>query len=292
MRWVKLSVRTNATALDAVSATMEALGTGGTIFEPGPVAVGYLPADDRFEPAWESLRSTLAEMPASGIDPAPADITLNFVEDADWANAWKDHYHPIAVTSRITIAPTWEDYTPRSGELLILLDPGMAFGTGGHATTRLCLQALEALVSGGETVADIGTGSGVLAIGAALLGAARVAAVDADPVAVRAALENVEVNGLSERIAVRTGDRLNGASGPYDLVIANILPNVVSNLAADAHRKLVPGGIYLDSGLTLPYEEDVRAALEEAGFAIEGRWEEDHWVALAARKARNSRGGQ
>jgi ribosomal protein L11 methyltransferase len=94
----------------------------------------------------------------------------------------------------------------------------------------------------------------------------------------------VDVNGLSERIAVRTGDRLNGALGPYDLVIANILPNVVSNLAADAHRKLTTGGVYLVSGLTQPYEEDVRAALEEAGFAVEGRWEEDRWVALAARK--------
>lgn len=284
MRWVKISVRTNATALDAVSAVMESLGTGGTLFEPGPTAVGYLPADDRFEPAWDILRQRLAEMPAMGLDPSPGDVTITFVEDEDWATAWKAHYRPLRITDRITIAPTWEEYAASPGELVIRLDPGMAFGTGGHATTRLCLRALESLVRGGESVADVGTGSGVLAIGAALLGAARVDAVDTDPVAVHAAHDNVAVNALEDRVSLRTGDRLIGLAGPYDLVIANILPNVVSILAASAFQKLRPGGVYLVSGLTLPYEEDVLAALADAGFDPEARWEEDRWLALTARK--------
>jgi len=285
MRWVKMAVRTNPAALDAVSAAMEALGTGGTQFEPGPTAVGYLPADDRFEPAWDALRHHLSEMPAMGVDPAPADITLTFVEDEDWATAWKAHYRPLRITDRLTIAPTWEEYHPAEGEQVIRLDPGMAFGTGGHATTRLCLRALETLVRGGEVVADVGTGSGVLAIGAALLGASRVEAVDTDPVAVHAARENVATNDLEDRITLRTGDRLIGSAGPYDVVIANILPNIVSILAAGAFAKLKPGGVYLVSGLTLPYEEDVLAALEDAGFTPEGRWEEERWLALTGRKA-------
>lgn len=284
MRWVRIAVRTNPDALDAVSAAMESLGTGGTLFEAGPTAVGYLPADDRFEPAWDVLRERIAEMPASGLDPAPGDITLTFVEDEDWATAWKAHYRPIQVTDLLTIAPTWEQYEPAPGELVIRLDPGMAFGTGGHATTRLCLRALDTLVRGGEIVADVGTGSGVLAIGATLIGAARVDAVDTDPVAVHAARENVAVNGLEGRIFLHTGDRLTGIPGPYDLIIANILPNVVSILAPVAFGKLKPGGAYLVSGLTLPYEEDVAAALEDAGFTLEGRWEEDRWLALCARK--------
>jgi ribosomal protein L11 methyltransferase len=284
MRWVKMAVRTNPAALEAVSAAMEALGTGGTLFEPGPTAIGYLPADDRFEPAWEALRIALSEMPASGLDPEPGDITLTFVEDEDWATAWKAHYRPIAVTDRLSIVPTWEEYAPRPDERVIRLDPGMAFGTGGHATTRLCLRSLDALLQGGEVVADIGTGSGVLAIGAVLLGAARVDAVDTDPVAVTAARENVEVNGMTDTITLHTGDRLAGLPGPYDVVVANILPNVVSILAGSAYRSLKEGGAYLVSGLTLPYEEDVVAALTDAGFTVERRLEEERWLAITARR--------
>lgn len=284
MRWVKVAVRTNAAALEAVSAALEQRGTGGTLFEPGPTAVGFLPADDRFEPALDALKDALAAMPDLGVDPAPAEVTLTFVEDEDWANAWKDHYQPIPISDRLTIAPTWSDYAPRSGESVIRLDPGMAFGTGGHATTRLCLRALESLVHGGETVADVGTGSGVLAIGAVMLGAGHVDAVDTDPVAITAARENFAANGVGERIRAKVGDRLIGLGGPYDLVIANILPNVVSILAASAFQRIRPGGLYLVSGFTLPYEEDVASALVEAGFDLERRWEEERWLALSARK--------
>lgn len=284
MRWVRVAVRTNDLALEAVSAALEALGTGGTLFEDGPTAVGYLPADDRFEPALDTLKAALDGMPALGIDPAPAAVSLRFVADEDWATAWKAHYKPVPVSDRVTIAPTWAEYDPRPGEIVIRLDPGMAFGTGGHATTRLCLRALEGLVRGGETVADVGTGSGVLAIGAALFGAARVDAVDTDPVAIRVARENFTGNGVGDRVTGRVGDRLIGQAGPYDLVIANILPNVVSILAATAFQKLRPGGRYLVSGLTVPYEEDVTEALLDAGFTVSDRWEEDRWVALVADK--------
>jgi ribosomal protein L11 methyltransferase len=267
-----------------VSAALEALGTGGTLFEGSATAVGYLPADDRFEPSLDALRESLERMAAAGIDPAPAEVTLTFVEDKDWATAWKAHYKPIPITGRITIVPSWEDYAEKPGELIIRLDPGMAFGTGGHATTRLCLQALESLVRGGERLADVGTGSGVLAIGAALLGAAHVDAIDTDPVAVKVARQNISDNGVEDRIDVSVGDRLAGMRGPYDLIIANILPNVVSILAQSAFERLRPGGVYLVSGLTLPYEEDVREALEDAGFVMEGRWEEERWLALTGRK--------
>lgn len=284
MRWVRIAVSTHPSALEAVSAALEAIGTGGTQFEEGPTAIGYLPADDRFEPALETLRAALDAMQADGLSPTPARISITYVADEDWANAWKEHYAPIRVSDRVVIVPIWRDYTAEPGEAAIRLDPGMAFGTGGHPTTRLCLRALEAIIGGGETVADVGTGSGVLAIGAALLGAARVEAVDADPVAVRAALDNTRENAVEHIVSTRRGDRLTGMSGPYDVVVANILPNVVSILASSAFSRLRKGGAYLVSGFTLPYEEEVTAALAEAGFTLGERWEEDRWLALLARK--------
>ncbi|HEY3413330.1 MAG TPA: 50S ribosomal protein L11 methyltransferase [Armatimonadota bacterium] len=284
MRWIKISIHTNETALGAVAALMESHGTGGTLFEDGPRAIGYLPADDRFETKLDNLRGELAKMPEVGLDPAPAGITLTFVDDDDWATAWREHYKPIRISDRLTIAPTWCAYEGAPGELVIRLDPGMAFGTGGHPTTRICLRALQEIVRGGETVADVGTGSAVLAIGAALLGASRVDASDADPVAVKVARANVEESGLSEIISVREADRLEGAGNDYDIVVANILPNVVRGLAPAAFRALRPGGAYLVSGLTLPHEPDVTEAIEDAGFTMEGRWEEDQWAALCGRK--------
>jgi ribosomal protein L11 methyltransferase len=284
MRWIRIAVATNETALDAVSAAMEARGTGGTLFEDGPQAIGYLPADDRFETSLDTLRAALKAMSGLGIDPAPADITLTFVDDEDWATAWRDHFKPARITDRLTISPTWCDYKAEPGELVIHLDPGMAFGTGGHPTTRLCLKALQTLLRGGETVADVGTGSGVLAIGAALLGAASVLAIDADPIAVKVARENVVVNGMGDVIHVVDGDRLAGESSRFNAIVANILPNVVRSLAPAAFHCLNPGGAYLVSGITLPHEPDVVAAMLEAGFLMDERWEEEQWVALSGRK--------
>lgn len=284
MRWIRIAVQTNPAALDAVAAAMEARGTGGTLFETGTIAIGFLPADDRFETSLNVLRDSLKMMPALGVDPAPAEITLTFVEDEEWATAWRQYFKPARITDRITISPTWVDYLAEPGELVIHLDPGMAFGTGGHPTTCLCLSALEGLLSTGDIVADVGTGSGVLAIGAILLGAGRVAASDTDPIAVKVALENVEANEMSDRISVREADRLQGAGEGYDVVVTNILPNVVRALAPAAFTVLKPGGTYLVSGLTLPHEPDVAEALVSAGFTVENRWESEQWVALAGRK--------
>lgn len=282
MRWARVSVKTNPDALEAVAAALECRGTGGTIFESGPCAVGYLPVDDRLEHTLDSLKAALKAMPALGIDPGPARISLTFEEDVDWATAWREHFRPLHVSARLTICPSWEDYTPSEGETVVLLDPGMAFGTGGHETTRLCMRALESVVSPGCSVADVGTGSGVLAITAALLGARRVDAVDNDPVAVEAAGRNVEQNGVGSAVVVARNDGLDGLAGPYDIVVANILPNVVSAIAPTAFGRLRPGGIYLASGFTEPYENDVRAALADAGFVSSGRWTEGRWVALAS----------
>jgi ribosomal protein L11 methyltransferase len=284
LRWIRIAVLTNPAALDAVSAALEERGTGGTLFENGPRAIGFLPADDRFETSLNALRDHLARMPALGIDPSPAGITLTFVEDEEWSTAWRQYFKPARITDRVTISPTWVDYAAAPGELVIHLDPGMAFGTGGHPTTCLCLGALETILHPGDTVADVGTGSGVLAIGAVLLGAGKVDASDTDPVAVKVAVDNVNANNLSGRIAVREADRLQGAGADYDVVVANILPNVVCALAPAAFRALKPGGTYLVSGLTLPHEPDVAFALQEAGFTLDGRWESEQWVALSGRK--------
>jgi ribosomal protein L11 methyltransferase len=288
MRWARVSVRTNPNALEAVAAALECRGTGGTLFESGPCAVGYLPVDDRLEHTLDSLKAALKAMPDLGIDPSPAGISLTFEEDVDWATAWREHFKPLHVSARLTICPSWEEYSPSEGEMVISLDPGMAFGTGGHETTRLCMRALESVISPGCVVADVGSGSGVLAITAALLGASRVDAVDNDPVAVETARGNVAQNGVADSVAVTEGDGLTGLPGPYDVVVANILPNVVSAMAPTAFGRLRPGGVYLASGFTEPYEADVQAALIEAGFMPAGRWTEGRWVALSSTRPNES----
>lgn len=177
---------------------------------------GYFNATVDMDSMIEGLRPRIAELREFGIDPGPGQIEIAIVDDEDWANAWKQYFKPIKVSERIAIKPTWEAYTPEGNEQVIELDPGMAFGTGTHATTTLCLQALDKTVQGGEEIIDVGTGSGILAIGAVKLGASRVLAVDLDPVAVSSATENTKLNGLDEQIDVRLSDLLgvlNHASG-------------------------------------------------------------------------------
>jgi ribosomal protein L11 methyltransferase len=207
-------------------------------------------------------------------------------KEEDWANAWKEHYRPVRVGRRVVARPPWAEYNPAPDEVVVELDPGMAFGTGTHPTTRLCLMALEDALRPGDRVFDVGTGSGILAIAAAKLGAVQVDAVDNEPVAVRSARENAERNGVSDRVRIEVGSA--GEEGPfageYDLVLANIIARILNQLADGIVASVRPGGTVVLSGIIEGREAAVRASYEERGMELAGRDQFEDWVALVYRR--------
>jgi len=270
--------------LEPVYALAEKIGANGVLFEEGPGLVCFLPVDDRLETSLLNLRAGLDDLRQFGLDPGPAEITITFEDDQDWANAWRDHFHPLEITRRLTVVPAWQEYTPRPEERTIRVDPGMAFGTGGHAATRTCLRALERHMPGRNRVADIGCGSGILAVAAALMGAREVLAIDDDPVAVRVATENVALNEVADRVRVRQGNLLEGVEERFDLIVANILPHVVAGMAESAYARLESGGLYITSGFTRNTDAVVRDRMTAAGFRIESDLQEDDWLCLVGRR--------
>ena len=284
MKWARISVRTSDSALEPVYALAERIGANGVLFEEGPGVVSFLPVDDRLETSLLNLRTGLDELRQFGIDPGPAEITITFEDDRDWANAWREHFTPLQITPTLTVVPAWQEYISRTDERIIRMDPGMAFGTGGHAATRTCLRALERYLPGRKRVIDVGCGSGILAIGAAVMGAEQVLAIDDDPVAVRVAAENIELNRVSDRVRVRQGNLLEGVEERYEVIVANILPHVVAGMAESAHARLESGGLCITSGFTRNTDAVVRERMTAAGFRMEPILEEDDWLCLVGRR--------
>lgn len=219
---------------------------------------------------------TLIREPAYGA----LSIALQDVKEEDWSENWKQYYKPFRLGDHMVVKPTWEEWEAREGDLIIEIDPGMAFGTGTHETTAMCVGLIEKYYRGG-TLLDVGTGSGILAIAAARLGAKDVVAVDIDPDAVRVAKENVLHNGLEDAIDVRKGDLLQGLSRQFDFAVANILAPVICMLAAPLKKHLLPGGIFVCSGIIAEAETDVNSALLAAGYIIDEIRHQGDWVAFA-----------
>ena len=233
----------------------------------------------------EAVRARLEGLKAADQAGALGALTLSTgsIREEDWAENWKQYFKPFRVSEHLVVKPTWETWDKQPGDLIIEIDPGMAFGTGTHETTALCIELIERYYRGGKLL-DVGTGSGILAIAAALLGATDVVAVDIDPDAVRVAKENVEKNGLSDRIAVREGDLLQGLSERFDFAAANILAPVIQMLAAPLTRHLNPGGLFVCSGITEEAAPDVEKALLDAGYEILESKTRGDWHAFAAKK--------
>lgn len=301
-RWLELSTLVEPEAVDAVAEVFARWGQGVAIEEPllptddpevtlidpaRPVQVRtYLPLDERAE----ERRTRIAEAvwhlgQIRRVEP----LAVRTLDEADWANAWKEHFYVHRVGERTVVVPTWREYQPEPGDVVVLLDPGMAFGTGLHPTTRLCLRALERATRPGARVLDLGTGSGILAIAAAQLGAGRVLALDLDPVAVRVAAENVARNRVADRVVVRQGTVADAEphaasapldSGPFDLVVANISATVVLSLAAPLAALVRPSGRAIVSGLLAERADDVRAAYQASGWRPVEAAAEGDWVAL------------
>ncbi|NLD71570.1 MAG: 50S ribosomal protein L11 methyltransferase [Chloroflexi bacterium] len=300
-RWAEISVEADRNAVDDLTALLGRHCAGGAVVEDdlgradaergGRVVVkGFLPVDDR--ETQEKLEIALLLLSrSSGI----SEPRLRVLEPEDWAESWKVHFLPQRIGERFVVVPTWQEYAPRPEEVVILLDPGMAFGTGLHATTRLCLRAAEALARPGVSVLDVGSGSGILAIGAALLGAGPILALDMDPIAVEVAQENATLNGVAEAITVchgtlRPEDDANAlprqvAPEGYDLILANILAEVISAMAPALARALAPGGTLVTSGILASKADGVAEALTAAGLTVVERPREEEWEALIARHA-------
>ena len=290
--WIEVSVEVDGEAAEAVSALFEQYGEGGAVMEevPAPldppkggsrgvrcVAKAFLPADDaaRLEALQQALWHLSQVYPLG--EPQARELGAK-----DWAEAWKSGYQVLSLGRRLRIVPSWIPYSPGPGEVTITLDPGMAFGTGLHPSTQLCLRALEELIEPGMRILDVGTGSGILAIAAAKLGASEVLAVDIEGVAVRTARENVALNGVSDIVRVAEGSVDDVYRGSFDGVLANILAEVIARLAGDLARHMEPDGWLVASGIIERRLPAVQRAFGVAGLEIARQWQVDDWVALEA----------
>jgi ribosomal protein L11 methyltransferase len=242
---------------------------------------GYFEDDERTAGRCQSLETALEGM---AIDQGfEFSLTYTRVDEADWAEAWKEFFYPEKVSPGLVVKPTWRQYDARAGETIIEIDPGMAFGTGTHPTTVLCLRLIEHHLRPEMSFLDVGTGSGILMIAAAKLGARQVTGVDNDPMAVAVARKNLEVNGISsDKQAVVKGSLVSGIHGRYDLVAANILAEVIVSLTPDLPVVLAPGGRVICSGIIRSKQAQVAASLEAAGLKIVESRVQEEWVAIVA----------
>ncbi|MDR3050533.1 MAG: 50S ribosomal protein L11 methyltransferase [Oscillospiraceae bacterium] len=247
--------------------------------------IAYFPADAQAPETLALLQEKLVTLALAdiGLPLGSLAVSRAAVREEDWAENWKRHYKPFRVGERLVVKPSWEAYAPQKGDLILQMDPGMAFGTGTHETTWMCMEMLERHVTPGCACIDVGTGTGILAIAAALLGAGDVLAIDIDPDAIKVARENIARNGVADRVRAVTGDLLAETGAVAQVVVANIIADVIIRLAGPARRRIVPGGVLLCSGIIRDREADVRRALIQAGYAVDGELRRGEWVCLAAR---------
>lgn len=286
MRWAEITAQCPPESVEAVSYAFIEAGCGGVMLRgENPVAViGSLPVSDELTGRLDDLGDHLKRLPEFGLPALIGGLTLRYAEDEDWANAWKQYFKPLHLGRRMVVKPSWELYTPEADEIVLELDPGMAFGTGGHPTTQLCMLALEELVTPGMTVADIGTGSGILALAAARLGATTVYATDIDALPRRIARENVLRNSLEEVIRILEMEPFDAQAQDCDLVVANIVSNTIIELAPTIAPRIQPGGFFIASGIVEEHHDLVREALAAVGLMHQETKREDIWVCLISRR--------
>ncbi len=276
MKWAQVTITTSQEASDAVANYLfERDATGIEIRDipssnsPTVILISYFPTDDLIGERVHDLREFLASLIQVGIDTRPAKVTLESIEEDNWSEQWRSAFPPQKIGKHLVIAPTWDDIVPEPSEILIRLDPGMAFGTGQHPTTQLALELLEISIKGSDVVADIGTGSGILAIAAAKLGAKRVDAVDLDTTTIPIARSNIQLNKVESIIRLHQGDGLNALERQkYPLIVANILTKVILPMIPICPKFLEPAGRLILSGILATEASQIEAQLEANGFRV------------------------
>jgi len=244
---------------------------------------GYFPIDTRLVETIAAFKSRSEEIkhlfPGGRVDIIETEVAAE-----NWATSWKAFYKPEKIGERVVIKPSWEDYQEQKGDLIVEMDPGMAFGTGNHPTTAMCIRALEEYIFPRCSVLDIGTGSGILSVTAAKLGAGKVLAVDHDPVSIDAARENVILNGVSDRVSVLQGDLASKIEEKVDIIVANIIADVIIRLIPQTLSLLDKNSIFIASGIIKERKSDVEEALKQNLFLIEKVLHEGEWVVVIARR--------
>lgn len=305
MQWIEVSIQTTHEAADAMAEIMRSAGAMGVAIEDPKLInelrtngtwelcdipeqenteivtlSAYYPDDDKLNAALDGIEREAVEM-EERIGKFRFGVTkFRTVSEKDWANEWKQYFHVTHIGEKLVIKPSWEEYIAKEDEKVITIDPGMAFGTGTHHTTCMCMERLEQVIRSDADVFDVGTGSGILAIAAAKMGAKSVVAVDIDATAVRVAKENIEDNGLSDYISVKEGDLLHGTDGKADIIIANIIADIIIILLPDIPVKLNKGGVFLASGIIETREQDVAAAAAKVGMKVDLVERKGGWVVM------------
>ncbi|MCA1021435.1 50S ribosomal protein L11 methyltransferase [Halobacillus litoralis] len=310
MKWSEVCVHTTTEAVEPVSNILHESGASGVVIEDpadmqrrktklgeiyelnpadypaeGVYVKAYMPMNSFLMETVDGVKKTISNLTEFGIDIGRNEITVQEIHEEDWATAWKKYYKPVKISEKITIIPEWEDYTPvSSDEIIIEMDPGMAFGTGTHPTTVLSIQALEQYLEKGDVVADVGAGSGILSVASVLLGAEHAYAYDLDDVAVSSTKNNAALNGVENQVTSEVNDLLEGVDWEADLIVSNILAEIIVKFTDDAFRVVKPGGYFITCGIISARKEMVRDRLIESGFEIVETNKMEDWISIIAKK--------
>ncbi|MGF7399398.1 50S ribosomal protein L11 methyltransferase [Thermoanaerobacterium thermosaccharolyticum] len=307
MKWLEVKVTTSVEAEEAITNIMHEIGAGGVVIEdPNDLKMlnddsewdyvdpdmivnsdkvvisAYFPLMPNTVDKVSIIKDRIMGLKEYNLDIGDFTFETSEVDDDDWANSWKKHYKPFKIGKRVVIKPSWEDYTPLGNDIVVELDPGMAFGTGSHETTKMCIEFLEDNVKPNDVVFDVGCGTGILSIVSSKLGAKKVYAVDLDDVAIKVASLNVKLNNLNN-VEVLKSDLLHELTGKADLIVANIIADIIIKATYDIHEKLNENGIFISSGIIKDRKDDVLDAISKY-FDIIDIKEDGEWIAILSKK--------
>ncbi|MCA0970030.1 50S ribosomal protein L11 methyltransferase [Halobacillus litoralis] len=310
MKWSEFCIHTTNEAIEPISNILHESGASGVVIEDpkdlereqaplgeiyelnpddypeeGVRVKAYLPVNSFLAETVDEIKESINNLTTFGIELGRNEISMSEINEEDWATAWKKYYKPVKISEKITIIPTWEDYTPvSSDEIIIEMDPGMAFGTGTHPTTVLSIQALEQYLEKGDKVLDVGAGSGILSVASVLLGASHAYAYDLDDVAVKSTQLNAELNQVQEKVTSKHNNLLQGVEMEADLIVSNILAEIIVQFTDDAFNRVKPGGYFITCGIISGKKDMVRDRLVESGFEIVETNKMEDWISIIAKK--------
>ena len=309
MKWAEFSIHTTHEAVESIANILHEAGAGGVIIEE-PEGIektwehleiekdffpenfpkeeicikAYYPVNSHLMETIEQIKLEINNLIIYQINIGKGSILISEVHEDDWATTWKQYYKPMKVSTKFLVVPAWEKIAPENNQLIIELDPGMAFGTGTHPTTVMCIESLEKVIKGNEEIIDVGCGTGVLSIAAAKLGAKNILALDLDDIALESAERNIILNNVQSMVKVQRNNLLNGINNKADIIVANILAEVILQFTSDVARVLKHNGIFITSGIIQTKEQIVKESLEKEGLMVIETLYKEEWVALIAKK--------